>query len=757
VPLGRARAGLLAVTAIAGALIAVSTSFGSVEGVSGCTPVIRTLQNGDPAVTEGAIRVPVDGLGAFGRGALGAGDAIFNPPGAFSSLGTTYTSNLYVSTAGRMLADDCVDGQVELLAESPFTTRLTIGSLRIDLRQALGPVTLGGSTLRQAYTLTNTGSTGIGARVVRHLDGDLRFDSSTDDGAAAGGAEGRALTEFDSATTGAPRVLLRITASLDGDATPDEWTIQPFNYRPVIEGAGGIPPADNGLVFNDTNGDLVADGPYDVTLSQQWNATLAPGASVVLETSTRFDAENRAPAAVADTASTGRDTPVDVDVRANDSDPDGDALRVVSVTQPAHGSVSIQPTGRIRYTPSSGFEGGDSFTYTVDDGRGGAATTAVALTVGTFTLTLEKTGNGRILSTPARIDCGASCGADFVTGSTVTLLAHPDPGWTFPGWTGACSGTSPCTVTMDAARSVGADFLPPPPIPGESANLALAGGTVLYKFPDSRDFVELEGATQVPVGTKVDTTAGVANVTVSRTVELDTSEFYAGVFTVLQSSPRALGEIRLDGGNFLDCVSSFRALAKKRPSRKLWGSGKGRYRTRGRYSSATVRGTKWLTEDLCDGTRTTVTEGTVIVHDFVRKLDVTVHAGHSYRAEALPRSVRNAGCTVIGTSRRDYLRGTARRDVVCGLGGDDVLTGLRGNDRLIGGPGNDRLLAGLGDDVLLGNAGRDFLKGSVGHDVLEGGSGNDFMAAHDGGRGNDRLTGGPGTDLCYTDWVRVCP
>jgi hypothetical protein len=756
-PLGRARPGLLAVIAIAGALIAVSASFGSAERRSGCTPIIRTLQNGDSAVTDGAIRVTVDGLGAFGRGAVGAGDAIFNPSGGFAPLGTTYTSNLYVSTAGRMLADDCVDGQVELLSESPFTTRLTIGSLQIDLSQEVEPVTLGGSTLRQTYTLRNTGGGDIGARLVRHLDGDLRFDSSTDDGAAASGADGQTLTEFDSAASGAPRVLLRITGSLAGDETPDEWTVQPFNYRPVIEGAGGIPPGDSRLVFNDTNGDLVADSPYDVTLSQQWNATVAPGASVVLESSTRFDAENRAPTAVADTARTGRDAHVEVDVRANDSDPDGDALSVESVTQPQHGTAAIQPSGKIRYTPASGYEGGDSFTYAVGDGRGGTASVVVALTVGTFTLTVDKTGNGRILSAPAGIDCGATCGADFTTGSRVTLVANPDPGWTFPGWTGACGGTGPCTLTMDTARSVGADFLPPPPIPGESANLSLAGGTVLYKFPDSSDFVELEGATQVPVGTQVDTGAGVAEVTVSRGVALDTSEFYSGRFTVLQPTPRALGEIRLNGGNFLDCVSSFRALAKKRPARRLWGRGSGRYRTRGGYSSATVRGTKWLTEDLCDGTRTTVVEGTVIVHDFVRNLDVTVHAGHSYRADALPRSVRNAGCTVIGTSKRDYLRGTARRDVVCGLGGDDVLTGLGGNDRLIGGPGNDRLLAGSGDDVLLGNAGRDFLKGSFGHDVLEGGAGNDFMAAHDGGRGNDRLTGGAGTDLCYTDWVRVCP
>lgn len=742
---------------IAGALVAASTSFGGAGAGSGCAPVIRTLQNGDPAVAQGALRVPVDGLGAFGRGAIAAGDAVFNPPGSFPPRGTTYTSNLYLSAAGRMLADDCVDGQVELVSESPFRTRLTIGSVRVDLTQTIDPVLLGGSTLRQTYTLTNLGAAALQVRAVRHLDGDLRFDSSTDDGAAASGADGQTLTEFDSTTPGSPRVLLRVTGSLGGDETPDEWTVQPFDYRPLIEGAQGIPATDNGDVFNDTNGDLVADSPFDVTLSQQWNATIAPSASVVLETSTRFDAENRAPAPVADSARTGRDTPVDVDVLANDLDPDGDALTVDSVTQPAHGTVAIQPGGRVLYTPAGGYEGPDAFTYTAGDGRGGIASAGVALEVGTFRLSVDKTGSGRVVSTPAAIDCGDTCAADFATGTRVTLTPTPGAGWTFGGWSGACSGTGACTVTMSAARSVGADFLPPPPTPGESANLVLARGTVFFQLPRGSETVELEGAAQVPIGTQVDTTDGAVKVTVARSVTLDTSEFYAGSFTVLQQTPRSIGELRLDGGSFLDCVPSIRALAKKRPARKLWGNGKGRFTTKGRYSSATVRGTKWLTEDLCDATRISVVEGTVLVHDFVRNVDVSVPAGHSYRAEALPRGVRNAGCTVVGTSGRDFLKGTSGRDVICGLGGDDVLTGLAGNDRLIGGPGNDRLLAGPGDDVLLGNAGKDFLKGSLGHDVLEGGRGNDFMAAHDGGRGNDRLTGGPGRDLCYTDWVRVCP
>ena len=699
----------------------------------------------------------VDGLGAFGRGVVGPGDAIFNPAGTnFTPLGTTYTSNLYVSSAGRMLADDCVDGQVELLSESPLTTRLTIGSLQIDLEQQVEPVTRGGSTLQQAYTLTNTGGTGVSAHLVRHLDGDLRFDSSTDDGAAASGPDGHTLTELDSVGTSSPRVFLQVTGSLAGDETPTAWTIQPFNYRPVIEGAQGIPAGDAGDVFNDTNGDLVVDSPYDVTLSQQWNATIAPGASVVLETTTHFDAENRAPTAVADSANTGRELPVDVDVRANDADPDGDPLTVESVTQPQHGAVAIQPDGRVRYTPLSGYEGGDAFTYTVSDGRGGTSSAGVAITVGTYALTLAKTGLGTVRSTPAGIDCGSVCSAYFTTGTAVTLVADPEPGWSFGGWSGACSGTGTCTVTMNQAQSVGADFLPPPPTGGETANLALSRGTVVVRPPESQQFT-LAGAAQVPIGTQVDATSGAVKVTVARGVTLDTSEFYAGEFTIHQQSERAIGELRLNGGDFLDCVPSVRALAKKRPTRRLWGSGKGRYRTRGRYSSATVRGTKWLTEDLCDGTRTTVVEGTVIVHDFVRNLDVTVPAGHTYRADVLPRGVRNAGCTVIGTSGRDFLRGTPGRDVICGLGGGDVLRGLNGNDRLIGGPGNDRILAGPGDDVLLGNAGKDFLKGSTGHDVLEGGAGNDFMAAHDGGRGNDRLTGGPGRDLCYTDWVRVCP
>ena len=73
---------------------------------------------------------------------------------------------------------------------------------------------------------------------------------------------------------------------------------------------------------------------------------------------------------------------------------------------------------------------------------------------------------------------------------------------------------------------------------------------------------------------------------------------------------------------------------RKRPVRKLWGDGKGRFSTKGRYSSATVRGTKWLVIDRCDGTLTRVLRGVVRVRDFRKRKTVDVRAGRTYLAKA---------------------------------------------------------------------------------------------------------------------------
>ena len=186
----------LGVTALLGALLCTSAYLVDARAIDdGCLPVIRVLSNGDPATTDGAVRVTVDGLGAFGRG-TGGGDAVFNPPGpSAGAQGTTFTSNLYLNAAQRLLADDCNGQTVQVISESPLHTRTFVSGLQIDLTQELAPVAEGGSTLTQDYAIALAPGNGSGdplpLTLVRHLDGDLQFNSpGTADGAAADGASG---------------------------------------------------------------------------------------------------------------------------------------------------------------------------------------------------------------------------------------------------------------------------------------------------------------------------------------------------------------------------------------------------------------------------------------------------------------------------------------------------------------------------------------------------------------------------------------
>jgi hypothetical protein len=117
-----------------------------------------------------------------------------------------------------------------------------------------------------------------------------------------------------------------------------------------------------------------------------------------------------------------------------------------------------------------------------------------------------------------------------------------------------------------------------------------------------------------------------------------------GVFSefVLQKSNgggKPLDVLKLVGGDFGACKSALRttsALGAKKPPgktiRRLFAKGKGNFQTRGQYSSATVRGTSWLTADRCDGTLTQVSEGVVAVLDLKKRKTVLVPPGHSYLA-----------------------------------------------------------------------------------------------------------------------------
>lgn len=148
----------------------------------------------------------------------------------------------------------------------------------------------------------------------------------------------------------------------------------------------------------------------------------------------------------------------------------------------------------------------------------------------------------------------------------------------------------------------------------------------------------------IPYGSKVDVTKGKLKLK-SRIGTLTASGGggIAAQFVLQRStvSVKPIIELRLSGGKFGVCTkrhtsSTLGGTAKKPPAktvRRLYAKGKGSFRTRGRYASAAVRGTDWLTADRCDGTFEKTKQGVVAVFDFRLKKTILVKAGQSYLAK----------------------------------------------------------------------------------------------------------------------------
>ncbi len=114
--------------------------------------------------------------------------------------------------------------------------------------------------------------------------------------------------------------------------------------------------------------------------------------------------------------------------------------------------------------------------------------TAQWYNLGPYSLTVSKqgAGSGQVSSSPPGISCGYSCQASFDAGTPVTLTATPDASSIFTGWSGDCSGTDTCQVTMDQARSVTATFALNAP-PHASFTVACAGLSCSFDGSGSGD------------------------------------------------------------------------------------------------------------------------------------------------------------------------------------------------------------------------------------------------------------------------------
>lgn len=226
-------------------------------------------------------------------------------------------------------------------------------------------------------------------------------------------------------------------------------------------------------------------------------------------------------------------------------------------------------------------------------------------------------------------------------------------------WEGVREGTDVVSAYVDtngnAVRDGGEPvaqatvrWILPAPRQGRTFNIEPVSGVVRYRFPRrSRARVGaagqtsgiLEEARQVPIGTSVDVRRGRVKMTTAAGRGLtQSSQFYGGVYTTTQPPRGARPVTELRMSESLTCRSGRgKVTASRARSRRLWGNGRGRFRTRGRHSVATVRGTIWLQKDTCTKTTTTVRRGSVIVRDLVKRKNVRVKAGGRYVARARRR------------------------------------------------------------------------------------------------------------------------
>ena len=162
-------------------------------------------------------------------------------------------------------------------------------------------------------------------------------------------------------------------AVLTNDSDPDGDTLtvagvsEPAHGTAVLTETGAVryTPEPN---FNGTDGFtyVVGDGS-GLTAQAAVDVTVRP--------------VNDPPEAVDDAAETAEDTPVNIAVLDNDSDPDGDPLTVAEVSAPAHGTAVLTEAGTVQYAPEPDYHGPDRFTYVVSSGSGLTARAAVEVTV----------------------------------------------------------------------------------------------------------------------------------------------------------------------------------------------------------------------------------------------------------------------------------------------------------------------------------------------------------------------------------------
>lgn len=240
-------------------------------------------------------------------------------------------------------------------------------------------------------------------------------------GAAGNGAKPNAYDDAATTTASTP-VAISVLAN-DDDPNGDALTIASFTQG----GNGKVEVSGNQLVYTPNAGftgtDTFTYTIQDANGNQDTaNVTVTVGA-------------NGAPVLKDDAAQTTANTPVTVDVLANDTDPDGGTLSISGFTQPSGGTVTLDGR-KLVFTPNKDFTGDTTFTYTVDDGQGNTATASVAIHVVPVAGELDAANDSFPIVQDSKDTVLGVLGNDIYPseGVTITIVTQPSHGTvTVPG------------------------------------------------------------------------------------------------------------------------------------------------------------------------------------------------------------------------------------------------------------------------------------------------------------------------------------
>ena len=315
-------------------------------------------------------------------------------------------------------------------------------------------------------------------------------------------------------------------------------------------------------------------------------------------------------------------------------------------------NVQTPPTPVLTGAPPS--IGGTTAAFTGSVNPSGLPTTAFFQ----YGLDPKYTGGGPVTypqSTPAQ-----SVGSDFTSHTVTASVTGLVPNATYH-------------VRLVATNSAGSTFgpdvvfntlrTPPPGAPalGKTFNISLVNGIVLIKIHGV--FIPLTELQQIPANTVINALHGTLNLTTAlpavqardavakgkkKKVKTQSGTFGGAIFKITQATKRAgkgLATLAIVEGAFKGAPSyatckkakagdATAAALSSKTLQLLHASAKGKFATKGKYSAATVRGTKWTIADRCDGTLTHDITHSVAVSDFVRHKTIILHAGQSYLAKA---------------------------------------------------------------------------------------------------------------------------